>query len=912
MSGHHILVGAYSLPQHDRDSGGKRAFDLIALLQQAGWTVSFFSPKRLDARRYAADLQRQGVGVFEGDIDLLDQLLHEVAFDLVLCIGWPLAELCLPSIRRLSPSTRVIVDSVDLHLLSDARRIFRGRSAVEPRLLGDEYAAEMIGELNTYAAADGVLAVSAVEADLINGLIGDLGLTHAIPLLEELPFTTSPLAERRGALFLGSFRHPPNVEAVAFLCRQVLPRLDPALRERLPLQIVGDGLSEAVRAYGQGLPLVRMIGWVPSIQPYFERARLSVVPLLYGAGTKGKLIQALMAGTPTVTTSIGAEGLDLRDGEHVLIADDADGFATAIARLIEDEPLAHALAERARAHVAAIHGRDVVMGHLLQAIAQVMARAPKPPVLLAEDGERRYHNRLLYLYEHQVAARLVATLDGTVPSGATVIVATGGSTELRWLDGRDALPFPQGEDGHHPGRDEPRPQGRSAITHLEALRAKGGQYLVFPETQSWWLDHDAELDLYLANRYDRLSPAGDDAVVFDLRQPKPPPNELRLIAFYLPQYHPIPENDAWWGPGFTEWTNVTRARPLFPGHEQPHLPTELGFYDLRLAETRARQAALARDHGLFGFCYYHYWFGGKRLLQRPFEEVLATGQPDFPFCLCWANEPWSRRWHGLAEDLLQDQNYSEADDLAHITWLLPALRDPRAITIDGRPVFLVYRADDLPHPGRTTAIWRREVERAGLPGIYLIAVETGWDTERDATEFGFDAKVLFQPQFSHLFATTRIPIDGSDDLRVYNYQDASVALSNPAPAPYLRYDTVFPSWDNTARTGGRGVVLHNSTPAAYEAWLRRAADQARRRLPDYRIVFVNAWNEWGEGCHLEPDARHGHAYLEATRHAVYLPDESIRVPDDEDESPSSAPAGTPPASTTRRRWRLPGREPRSR
>src|SRR5215472_10557960 len=166
----------------------------------------------------------------------------------------------------------------------------------------------------------------------------------------------------------------------------------------------------------------------------------------------------------------------------------------------------------------------------------------------------------------------------------------------------------------------------------------------------------------------------------------------RLIAFYLPQYHPIPENDAWWGRGFTEWTNVSRAQPLFPSHYQPQLPADLGFYDLRLPDVRCTQAELARTHGIHGFCYYHYWFQGKRLLGRPFEEVLASGEPDLPFCLCWANEPWSRRWNGRPDDVLQAQEYSLADDQAHIRWLLPALKDRRAIRIDGKPVFIVYQA----------------------------------------------------------------------------------------------------------------------------------------------------------------------------------------------------------------------------
>ena len=194
---------------------------------------------------------------------------------------------------------------------------------------------------------------------------------------------------------------------------------------------------------------------------------------------------------------------------------------------------------------------------------------------------------------------------------------------------------------------------------------------------------------------------------------------MRALAVYLPQFHPIPENDEWWGTGFTEWRNVVRARPLFPGHQQPHLPADLGFYDLRVPETREAQAELAREHGIHGFVYYHYWFNGRRLLERPFDEVLASGAPDFPFALTWANENWSRTWDGAAHQVLMAQEYSEADDRAHIRSLLPAFADPRYIRVDGRPLFLVYHATRLPDSRRTTDIWREEASRAGLGDLYL-------------------------------------------------------------------------------------------------------------------------------------------------------------------------------------------------
>lgn len=355
-------------------------------------------------------------------------------------------------------------------------------------------------------------------------------------------------------------------------------------------------------------------------------------------------------------------------------------------------------------------------------------------------------------------------------------------------------------------------------------------------------------------------------------------DDVRLIAFYLPQFHPIPENDAWWGAGFTEWTNVARARPLFPGHQQPHIPADLGFYDLRLPETRVAQAALARRYGIAGFCYWHYWFEGRRLLERPFNEVLASGEPDFPFCLAWANETWSRRWEGRPQDVLIAQGYGgDEDDRAHIRWLIEAFRDPRYITVAGQPLFLVYRANELPDPARTVALWRREAAAAGLPGLHLVSIETVFNRGWDPTEAGFDAALLFQPRFD-----LQTPYhNGTPKLKrvlrrlqqrpvVYyrDYRTVWPLMDARDPVPYHRYDAVCPRWDNTARKGEAAYILHHATPEAYEAWLRRAIARAWDAPPAQRLVFINAWNEWAEGNHLEPDLAVGHAYLEATHRAL--------------------------------------------
>ena len=225
---------------------------------------------------------------------------------------------------------------------------------------------------------------------------------------------------------------------------------------------------------------------------------------------------------------------------------------------------------------------------------------------------------------------------------------------------------------------------------------------------------------------------------------------IRAIAFYLPQFHPISENDQWWGKGFTEWTNVAKAEPLFPGHYQPHIPADLGFYDLRLPETRQAQADLARESGIYGFCYYHYWFNGKQLLDRPFNEVLASGKPDFPFCLCWANENWTRVWDGKDNNVLIEQKYSEEDDRQHIRALADAFRDERYIRVNGKPLFLVYRATKIPDPRKTTAIWREEAQKLGIGDLYLCRVESFRDERSDPGEIGFDAAVGFQPDWPTL------------------------------------------------------------------------------------------------------------------------------------------------------------------
>ena len=347
----------------------------------------------------------------------------------------------------------------------------------------------------------------------------------------------------------------------------------------------------------------------------------------------------------------------------------------------------------------------------------------------------------------------------------------------------------------------------------------------------------------------------------------PAPAEVgnpRALAFYLPQYHPIAENDAWWGPGFTEWRNVTKAKPLFPGHYQPHVPADLGYYDLRVPEVRERQAELARSHGIDGFCYYHYWFGGRRLLERPFNEVLASGSPTLAFALCWANEPWTRNWDGRTGHVLVPQMHSAEDDLAHIRWLVDAFADDRYIKVDGRPLMLVYRAGLLPEPRRTTDLWREEAQRFGFPDLYLAKVESHGDYD-DPREKGFDASVGFMPRRAlrmsghHEAFTSHMVLD---------YESAVSYAASAEPAPYPRFPSVMCSWDNTPRRKRAAMVYARSSPEAYERWLRHEVESVSTVRSEENLLFIIAWNEWAEGNHLEPDERYGHEWLEATRRAL--------------------------------------------
>lgn len=362
------------------------------------------------------------------------------------------------------------------------------------------------------------------------------------------------------------------------------------------------------------------------------------------------------------------------------------------------------------------------------------------------------------------------------------------------------------------------------------------------------------------------------------------PETVRLIASYLPQFHPIPENDEWWGKGFTEWTSVVKAKPLFPGHYQPHIPADLGFYDLRVPETRAAQAEMARSYGIEGFCYWHYWFAGKRLLERPFNEVLKSGEPNFPFCLAWANHSWTRTWHGAPDRKLIEQTYPGLRDYeAHFYSVLDAFADPRYVTIDRKPIFVLFRPGELPEPQRFTDCWQELALRAGFKGIYFLGIAgQPWNPD----ENGFDAAIVENPEVMYVrFGSAyKTPIRKGyrSSLRmlanlfqaargvpkIYSYKDAIQYALPPLETRFEQYPCVIPSWDNTPRSGAKGIVLHGSTPDLFRLHLRQAIGQVASKGAEKRLIFLKSWNEWAEGNYLEPDLKFGTAYLEVVKQEI--------------------------------------------
>lgn len=355
---------------------------------------------------------------------------------------------------------------------------------------------------------------------------------------------------------------------------------------------------------------------------------------------------------------------------------------------------------------------------------------------------------------------------------------------------------------------------------------------------------------------------------------------VKPIAIHLPQFHPFPENDNWWGKGFTEWTNVTKAKPKFKGHYQPQLPSDLGFYDLRLEESMIAQAELAKKYGIYGFCYYHYWFNGKLLMERPLETMLSSKKINIPFCLCWANENWTRRWDGNDTHILIKQDYNLQDDRNHIKYLIQFFKDDRYIKINDKPLLLIYRVDL--HPGIIDAvnIWREEAKKSGFPDLFLVCVEN-FQKDIDPKNFNFDAGMEFAPDFTlakekylkkfktkylfeKLLHKTGVKSSGYFTNKVFSYENLVNDSIIKQKSSYKRFRSVCPAWDNSPRRQTDATIYHGSTPEKFGEWVRFVTQFTKENFEDEEsIFFINAWNEWAEGNHLEPDLVFGTAYLES-------------------------------------------------
>lgn len=377
--------------------------------------------------------------------------------------------------------------------------------------------------------------------------------------------------------------------------------------------------------------------------------------------------------------------------------------------------------------------------------------------------------------------------------------------------------------------------------------------------------------------------------------------KARVIAFYLPQFHPTPENDNWWGKGFTEWTNVGKAKPLFKGHYQPRVPADLGYYDLRLPEVRELQAEMARNAGIEGFCYWRYWFGdGKEILEQPFNEMLATGKPDFPFCVGWANESWSNKsWEAgtrkLHETILLKQTYSVEDYKRHFNALLPAFKDRRYITVDGKPLFFIFKPLDIPDVKGFMSLWRQMAMENGLNGIYFVGLRQNMDQNdisisllknsnksggrkyKQILELGFDAVN------SRGYTRAEYCVRSWRDLlyrwimrRLFGYfvvtkchqKKINEKLYIPEDKWQNVYPTLFPNWDRSPRSGKKAHIYVGSSPKLFKEQIKQALALLEGRNEEHKILFLQSWNEWAEGNYVEPDLIFGHGYLDALRECL--------------------------------------------
>jgi glycosyltransferase involved in cell wall biosynthesis len=494
------LICAPLPPEHDRESGSRRIQHMIEHLREAGWTVAFACENAPAGSPHLQHLRDKGIASYVGFGDDTRSLIEFGSFDLVIFAFWYMADQYASLVRERSPRTRIVVDSIDLHWIRDARRIFAGLDPRRPSL-DERYGSEFVRELNAYAKADRVLTVSDKEAGLINDLVGRPDHAVPVPDSDEIPFGRTGFDDRKGILFVGNFRHPPNLDAVEYLCREVLPCLPEEIRADHPLMVVGNGLDGRVRdAVGQ-CDHTRLIGWVPSLIPYLHAARVSVVPLRFGAGTKRKVFQSLMAGTPVVATPVAVEGMDLIDEEHVLVGRDPGSLATCLKRLLLKPALWADLVEGGATRAAETHDARAAARRLVTAMEEVLS-SPRSTTVAIEAATQ------------SAVRRFQKSLASASPEEATVLVVSRGDPELVQIPGVHCAHFPQdpagGFAGYHP-RD-----CSWAIRHLgETLRE--GDCLAFPASSFWWLDHYPAFAAYLTAHLQKIW-EDDDCILF--RRPK--------------------------------------------------------------------------------------------------------------------------------------------------------------------------------------------------------------------------------------------------------------------------------------------------------------------------------------------------------------------------------------------------------
>lgn len=530
VKGGRALVCAPLPPEHDRESGSRRIYHTITFLLEAGLRVAFVCENAPPNSRHLRNLRQLGVPTYIGFGERAQELIEAGSFDLAVFAFWQLANSHADLVRRLSPGTRIVVDSVDLHWLRKARQAFGDEGGPDAAgKLDADFGQELVGEISTYARADAVLTVSHREAELIHEITGTTGLAWAVPDWDDTPPSPVPFDARRGIVFVGNFRHTPNLDAVRYLCGEILPRLPRRLRESHPLRIVGNGLDSRVEAAAAGCNEVQLVGWVPSVEPYLHAARAAVVPVRYGAGTKRKLIQALLARTPAVSTPIGAEGLDLVSGRHLMVAGDAPAFARALEHVLTDADLWEELASRGRRQMLRLHGRAPVHARMHEIFDGVLKRTRRTP----RTGVSQPDVRTKAI---EAVRRAVAT---ALPAGSAVLVVSRGDRELVRLPEHTGGHFPSTPDGRYAGFHPA--DSRAALQELER-QLDDAQYLLFPASSFWWLDYYREFADVLNTRYERVW-SDADCVIFRLSPRRPTSLALkRLREVALPSPPVVREN----------------------------------------------------------------------------------------------------------------------------------------------------------------------------------------------------------------------------------------------------------------------------------------------------------------------------------------------------------------------------------